>query len=105
MKTLGMTAFCSFAAALAVSLAFAAGDATRGKALFDDPDFAGGTAGRSCSSCHPGAKGAAKGVDKGNLRQTINACIVKALQGKAIDPASSEMDDIVAYLKSMKERP
>ena len=85
------------------SFAFAAGDAAMGKFLFDNPTFAGGTAGRSCSSCHPDGKNAAKAADKKDIRKTINSCIVNALHGKAIDPRSSEMDDMVAYLKSVKE--
>ena len=104
MKVVTVSMFSLLALLLAWSLACAAGDAAKGKKLFDDPKFAGGTAGRSCSSCHPDGKGAAKAADKADLRKTINSCIVNALHGKAIDPRSSEMDDMVAYLKSVKEK-
>jgi cytochrome c553 len=104
MKLLTVSMFTLLAVLLAWSFASAAGDAAKGKILFDDPKFAGGTAGKSCSSCHPDAKGAAKAADKTDLRETINACIVNALHGKAIDPRSSEMDDMVAYLKSAREK-
>ena len=103
MKVSTVSMFSLLAVLLAWSFASAAGDAARGKMFFDDPKFAGATAGKSCSSCHPDAKGAAKAADKTGIRETINACIVNALHGKAIDPQSSEMDDMVAYLKSVKE--
>jgi len=32
----------------------------------------------------------------------VNTCIKNALKGKGIDPKSAEMEDIVAYLKSLK---
>ena len=93
-------------ALMAVLLLFAAaygeGNAEKGKALFNDPQFADGKAGVSCNSCHPDGKNAAKGADDGNVRQIINTCIEKALKGKPIDPGSSQMDDLVAYLKSVK---
>ena len=103
MKVSTVSMFSLFAVLLAWSFAGAAGDAARGKLFFDDPKFAGGTTGKSCSSCHPDAKGAAKAADKTDIRETINSCIVNALHGMAIDPRSSEMDDMVAYLKSAKE--
>jgi cytochrome c553 len=103
MKLVTVSMFSLLALLLVWSPACAAGDAALGKFLFDNPTFAGGTAGKSCSSCHPGGKGAAKAADKKDIRKTINSCIVNALHGKAIDPQSSEMDDMVAYLKSVKE--
>ena len=104
MKVFTVSMFSLLAVLLIWSLASAAGDAAKGKKLFDDLKFAGGTAGKSCGSCHPDGKGAAKAADKTNLRQIINSCIVNALHGKAIDPRSAEMDDMVAYLKSAKEK-
>ena len=84
--------------------AFGQGDAERGKALFNDPHFADGKAGISCNTCHPNGKKAAKGADKDTkeLKKIINTCIVNALQGKPIDPMSPQMDDLIAYLKSLK---
>ncbi len=84
------------------SLAIAAGDIEKGKALFKDPKFGGGTAGVSCNSCHPDGKGLEKAADMKGLEKQVNACIKNALKGKGIDPKSAEMADIVAYLKSLK---
>jgi cytochrome c len=91
--------------------AFAAGDAKKGKMLFEDPKFAGGSV--SCSSCHPGGKGLEKAAMKGkkewknpagtwlSMEDASNVCIVLANKGKAIDPKSAEMQDLVAYIKSL----
>jgi cytochrome c len=84
----------------------------RGKALFNDVKFAGGTAGKSCNSCHPGGRGLEKSADKKEFRimgktqksleEAINFCIVHANKGKAIAVDSPEMKDMVAYIKSLK---
>jgi len=87
---------------LIFSLAMAAGDMEKGKALFNDPKFGGGTAGVSCNSCHPDGKGLEKAADKKDLEKFVNACIKNALKGKGIDTKSAEMADIVAYIKSLK---
>jgi mono/diheme cytochrome c family protein len=87
---------------LLFTLAMAAGDVGKGKALFNDPKFGGGTAGISCNTCHPDGKGMEKAGDMKGLGEKINACIKGALKGKGIDPKSSEMADIVAYIKSLK---
>lgn len=87
----------------------------RGKALFNDPKFAGGTTGKSCNSCHPGGKGLEKAAEKKefmimgktakSLEEAVNLCIEMALKGKAIDVKSKEMADIVAYIKSIGKKP
>jgi len=97
---------------LIFSFAFAAGNVEKGKALFNDPKFAGGTAGKSCSSCHPDGKGVEKAAEKKefgimgkkqmSLEEAVNFCIMNANKGKAIDPKSEQMKDIVAYIKSLK---
>jgi len=87
---------------LIFSLAIAAGDMEKGKALFNDPKFGGGAAGVSCNSCHPDGKGLEKAADKKDLEKFVNACIKNALKGKGIDTKSAEMADIVAYIKSLK---
>ncbi len=92
------------AVGLACSLVFAAGDTTKGKALFNDTKLGGGTADKSCSSCHPDGKGLEKAGDKKNLVKIINTCIENALGGKTIDSKSPEMADLVAYIKSLKEK-
>ena len=116
MKVL-RTGFCSIAVVvLSFSLAFAAGNVEKGKALFNDPHFAGGTSGNSCNTCHPGGKGLKKAGLKSkkewtnpggtwlNLEDANNVCIMMALKGKAIDPKSREMKDLVAYIKSLAKR-
>lgn len=84
----------------------------RGKALFNDPKLGGGTAGRSCNTCHPGGKGLFGVADKRewknpggifkSLAETVNTCIVMALKGKALDVNSEQMKDLISYLKSLK---
>jgi mono/diheme cytochrome c family protein len=87
---------------LFVSFAFAAGDAAKGKVLFNDTQLGGGTAGRSCNSCHPDGKGLEKAADKKDLPKVVNVCIKNALKGKGLDPKSAEMADLIAYIKSLK---
>lgn len=84
----------------------------RGKALFNDPKLGGGTAGKSCNSCHPNGNGLENSAEKkefkimgkklNSLEEAVNICIEMALKGKAIDPKSKQMKDIVAYIKSLK---
>jgi cytochrome c553 len=102
MKGLIIAMLSMVSLGLIFSLAIAAGDAEKGKALFKDPKFGGGTAGISCNSCHPDGKGLEKAADKKDLEKQVDACIKNALKGKGIDPKSDEMADIVAYLKSLK---
>ena len=87
---------------LIFSLAIAAGELEKGKALFNDPKFGGGTAGVSCNSCHPDGKGLEKAADKKDLEKFVNGCIKNALKGKGIDTKSTEMADMVTYIKSLK---
>lgn len=86
------------------SFAFAAGDVVKGKALFNDTKLGGNTSGNSCSSCHPEGKGLEKAADRKDLEAFVNSCIENALKGKAIDPKSQEMKNLVAYLKSLKKK-
>lgn len=83
------------------SLALAAGDAGKGKILFSDTKLGGATAGSSCNSCHPGGKGLEKAGARKDLPKVINACIETALKGKPLSLKSSEMADLVAYVKSL----
>jgi len=89
---------------LMLTLAMAAGDAGKGKALFNDPTFGGGTAGVSCNTCHPDGKGMEKAGGMKGLENQINACIKNALKGKGIDAKSPEMADFIAYIKSLKAK-
>jgi cytochrome c len=86
------------------------GDVAKGKALFEDTGL--GTNGKSCASCHPGGEGLAgvaaeypvKDPETGETRElsdTINACITANLEGKALDPQSSEMKSLEAYLNTL----
>lgn len=91
-----------------------AGNVEKGKALFNDPKFGGGTTGKSCNSCHPDGKGLEKagkkkefsimGQKQKGLEEAVNFCIVNAMKGKAIDPKSEDMANIVAYIKSLKAK-
>ena len=94
------------------SLVFAAGGSERGNALFNDPKAFGGVS--ACSACHPDGSGLenvaekkvfhiAGGTQK-SLEDAVNACIVNASGGKAIDIKSARMKDIVAYIKSLKKK-
>lgn len=84
----------------------------RGKLLFNDPKFAGGT--KSCNECHPNGKGLEKAADKKefmimgkaqkNLEEAVNYCIEGANKGKAIDVKSDQMKDMVAYIKTLKAK-
>lgn len=112
MKVLKIALLSVIAVGLVFSVAFAVKHLPeeRGKTLFNDPKFAGGT--KACSSCHPDGKGLEKAADKKefkifgktqkSLEEAVNFCIVNANKGKVIDPKSDQMKDIVAYIKSLK---
>jgi mono/diheme cytochrome c family protein len=112
-RTMGNNKILLLAVALTgitLSVAVAAGDAARGKVLFDNPSFA--HAVRACSDCHPDGRGLENAADRKvfhigggtqrSLEEAVNACIVNAAGGKAIAPTSAEMEDIVAYITSLK---
>ncbi len=104
MNVLKIAMFSAISLSLIFSLAIAAGNVEKGKALFSDPELGGGTAGVSCNSCHPDGKGLEKAADikDKDLKKQVNLCIKNALKGKGIDAKSAEMADIIAYLKSLK---
>jgi cytochrome c553 len=102
MKGFGRSLSVMVSFSFMLSLALAAGNVEKGKILFNDSKFGGGTAGMSCNSCHQGGKGLEKAADRKDLEKMVNACIKNALKGKGIDSKSAEMADIVAYLKSLK---
>lgn len=102
MRGLRIAVFVMISLSLMLTLSLAAGDAVKGKALFNDPKFGGGTVGMSCNSCHPDGKGVEKAADRKDLEKQVNACIKNALKGKGIDLKSADMADIVAYIKSLK---
>jgi cytochrome c553 len=102
MRGLRIAVFVMISLSLMLTLALAAGDAMKGKVLFNDPKFGGGTVGMSCNSCHPDGKGVEKAADRKDLEKQVNACIKNALKGKGIDTKSTEMADMVTYIKSLK---
>lgn len=112
MKRLKIIVLCMAAIGLIFSVAFAAGDASKGKALFNDPKAFGGQ--KACSSCHPDGKGLEKSGTKKEwttpagktktLEEAINLCIVNANKGKALDVKSGQMKDMVAYIKSLGKK-
>lgn len=111
MKVFRLFVLSVIALTFIVSGAFAA-DAAKGKALFNDVKFAGGTAGKSCNSCHKDGSGLeAAGTKKEfnvmgkklkKLEDVVNMCIEMGNKGKAIDLKSADMANIVAYIKSLK---
>jgi cytochrome c len=92
-------------------LAFPSGDVKKGEALFHDQTFAGSTTGKSCNSCHINGKGLhGAGIEKEcrimgkyykTLPEAVNYMIETAIHGKALNPESEEMVDIVAYINSL----
>lgn len=85
----------------AFSLAYAAGDAAKGKAMFNDTHLAGGTTGKSCNFCHPNGKGLEKAASMNDIEATVNRCIAGALKGNPLDATSADM---VAYIKSLQAK-
>lgn len=118
MKDLKLVLLTIMVVAISFSFAHAAEDIAKGKALFNDPKLGGGTAGKSCNSCHP-AGGKLMGGKKEyitpapggktkthkTLEEAVNWCIEMALKGKAIDPKGTDMANIVAYINSLAKKP
>ena len=83
--------------------------ADRGKIHFNNPDFAGGK--RSCNSCHPNGKGLEGAGEKSNftkmgaqlasLEDAVNMCIIHANEGDVLKVLTTEMQEIVSYIKSL----
>jgi len=100
---------------MAGTLAYAA-NADKGKTLFESPRLGGGTTGKSCVSCHEGGKGLGSDlferkqftimkVEKKSLADVVNVCIENPLGGKAIDPQGQEMQNLIAYMKTLVTKP
>ena len=81
----------------------------RGKAHFDNAMFAAGK--KSCSTCHPNGRGLEEagakktfsimGGEQASLEDVINICITNATKGTALDVNSTEMQELVSYIKSL----
>lgn len=93
----------------------AGADLEKGKALFASPALGGGTTGKSCKSCHAGGKNlgadlferkaySLMGKAQNDLAEIVNTCIEKPLGGKAIDPNGEEMQDLLAYLRTLVDK-
>jgi cytochrome c553 len=113
MKIMRVALLSVAAVCLVFSFAFAAaGDAAKGKALFNDTKLGGAPGEKSCGTCHPGGKGLEKAAGKKefnlggktqkSLEEAINMCVENAIEGKALDPKSNQMKNLVAYIKSLK---
>jgi len=98
-----------------LTLAYAA-SVDKGKALFESPSLGGGTTGKSCSTCHEGGENLGSDLfdrkqftimemDKKTLVEVINVCIEKPLGGVAIDTQGQEMEDLIAYMKTLVTKP
>ena len=94
-----------------LSLGYAA-DIDKGRALFESPSLGGGTTGKSCKTCHSGGENLGSdlfereqfkimGMGRKNLAEVINVCIENPLGGTAIDPQGQEMNDLIAYMKTL----
>lgn len=72
-----------------------------GKELFNSNLL--GTNGRSCSTCHPDGKGLEEAADYDDkaLAKIVNRCIVKSLNGKAVDAGSPDLTSLIMYLKTL----
>lgn len=107
MKVLKVCVLSIIAMCLVFSSAFAA-DIAKGKALFNDAKLGGGTAGKSCNSCHKDGSGIDSskkefmGGKAKSLEDAVNMCITMMLRGKAIDAKGADMANITAYIKSVK---
>ena len=111
MKRNAISVIVPIALILTFSVAFAMSHnaAEKGKAHFENPNFAGGK--KDCNSCHPKGKRLSKagskseffimGKKQNSLEEAINVCIVKANKGQAIAEDSKEMQEMVSFIKSL----
>lgn len=115
MKSLKIVALIAIAMLLASAvLAMDKTPEERGKALFNDTMLGGGTAGKSCASCHSDGKGLegvgmkkefkTPGGQFKTLEEAVNICVTMALKGTALDVNSEQMKDLVSYMKTIKPK-
>ncbi|ADH85383.1 c-type cytochrome [Desulfurivibrio alkaliphilus] len=108
-KKLVLTAALMMGLAVPATLMGQTAAEERGQALFNDPKAFGGQV--SCNSCHPGGQGLERsgtktrfrimGERQNSLAEAINFCIINANKGEAIAEDSREMQDMIAYIKSL----
>lgn len=72
-----------------------------GAALFAAADL--GNNGKSCAACHPGGKGLPdlSGMDREDVAASVNACLVKALEGTPLPDDSEKLTSLVLFLQSL----
>lgn len=102
MRMMSMSAAAVLAAWMMVTVVFAMQhEATvdKGKVLFTDTKL--GTSGKSCNDCHKDGTGLEKAGLNNDLEATVNTCIKKALNGKALKKNSTEMQSLVLYIKRL----
>ena len=107
--TLLLSVFLVFAFSYPVAFAKHHTAEERGKTHFNNPAFAGGR--KSCNTCHPNGRGlegagaktkfSIMGGEQSSLEDAINVCIVNANKGNAIDDNSTEMQELVSFIKSL----
>lgn len=111
-KKLALAAALIMGLAIPASLAAQTTAEERGRALFEDPRAFGGQ--MSCNACHPGGQGLERsgvkssfrimGQRQASLAEAVNFCIINANKGEAIAEDSREMQDMIAYIKSLGEK-
>jgi len=102
MNSKSMVVFAAVCALMTASAVFAMqheATADKGKVLFNDAKL--GTNGKSCNDCHKDGTGLEKARNNSDLEATVNSCIKKALNGKALKAKSVEMQSLVQYIKGI----
>ncbi|MDA8156330.1 MAG: hypothetical protein M0Z52_07745 [Actinomycetota bacterium] len=98
MKALKIVIIMMLILGFAASVAFAAGNAANGKALFEGKSLS--SSGMSCTMCHRGSLKPELHKFK-TYEEAVNYMITTNLHGKALNPKGKRMADLVAYLKSL----
>ena len=92
------------------------GNADKGKVLFESAALGGATTGKSCATCHDGGKGLGSnlferkhftimGMDRNSLADVVNVCIEEPMGGTGLDPRGEEMNNLIAYIKTVVTQP
>lgn len=87
-------------------------DAHNGEKLFKSASLGGSKNDQSCNTCHANGAGFKEGLFSRkehtlmgmkfeSVADIVNMCIEKPLEGKAIAQKSKEMEDILAYMKTI----
>jgi cytochrome c len=79
-----------------------AADLEKGKVLFGDPKLGKGNMGISCNSCHPAGEGLGAATGREDLKEIINLCIKKDMNGIGINPDGEEMGNLITFIESLQ---